>query len=77
MNKQRRKELEKAHELISEAMEIIEEVKEEEYSAFENLPDSLQQSERGERMYGYYETMDELSSELEDATLELEGVIND
>ena len=77
MNKQRRKSLEKAHELISEAMEIIEEVKEEEYSAFENLPDSLQQSERGERMYRYYETMDELSSELEDATLELEGIIND
>ena len=77
MNKQRRKELEKAHELISQAMEIIESVRIEEQDALDNMPFSLQQSERGEQMQNYIDTLDELSSSLEDGSLELEGIIND
>ena len=50
MNKARRKELAKAVELIERAREIIEVVKDEEQDAFDNLPESLQSSERGERM---------------------------
>ena len=76
MNKQRRKELEKAHELISQAMEIIESVGIEEQEALDNMPFSLQESERGEQMSNYIDTLDELSSSLEDAALELEGIIN-
>ena len=76
MNKQRRKELEKAHELISQAMEIIESVGIEEQEALDNMPFSLQESERGEQMSNYIDTLDELSSSLEDATLGLEEIIN-
>ena len=76
MNKQRRKELEKAHELISQAMEIIESVGIEEQEALDNMPFSLQESERGEQMSNYIDTLDELSSSLEDATLELEEIVN-
>ena len=76
MNKQRRRQLEKAHELISEAMEIIESIGIEEQEALDNMPFSLQESERGEQMSNYIDTLDELSSSLEDATLELEKIIN-
>ena len=45
MNKQRRKQLSEAIELIDKARGIISEVYEEENNAFYNLPESLQESE--------------------------------
>lgn len=50
MNKQRRKRLTEAMELLQEAQQIIEEVKDEEQEAFDNLPEGLQCSERGEAL---------------------------
>ena len=46
MNKARRKQLEKASALLSEAREIIESCRDEEQDAFDNMPEGLQQSER-------------------------------
>lgn len=48
MNKQRRKKLAEASSLIAQAQSIIEEVKDEEEEARYNLPESLQDSEKGE-----------------------------
>lgn len=59
MNKQRRKELAKASELISQAQAIIESVKEEEEDAHDNLPESIQYGEKGEQMEEYIDTLDE------------------
>lgn len=59
MNKQRRKELAKASELISQAQAIIESVKEEEENAHDNLPESIQYGEKGEQMEEYIDTLDE------------------
>lgn len=50
MNKARRKELEKAKDLLEQAQSIIEAVQEEEQEAFDNMPEGLQSSERGEQM---------------------------
>lgn len=67
MNRIRRKELERAAELLEQAREIIEAVKDEEQEAFDNMPESIQQSERGETMEGYIYTLDELCDTLSDA----------
>ena len=59
MNKQRRKEIAKAIALIEDAREILECVLCEEQEAFDNMPESLQYSERGEAMEEYISTIEE------------------
>lgn len=50
MNNERRRELDQAIDMIANAQEIVERVAEEEQEAFDNLPESFQQSEKGEEM---------------------------
>ena len=50
MNNIRRKSVKEALNLIEKAREILEEVKDEEQEAYDNLPESLQCGERGEQM---------------------------
>lgn len=45
MNKQRRKEIEKAIELIEQALAIIEEARDDEQNYIDKIPENLQQSE--------------------------------
>lgn len=59
MNKLRRKQLQAAADLLEEARAIIESVREEEQEAFDNMPEGLQYSERGETMETNIGTMDE------------------
>ena len=63
MNNQRRRRLQKA-------LDIIQEVRDEEEEAMENLPDNLRDGERGDRMQ---ETIDEL----EDAHATIERVVEE
>lgn len=58
MNKIRRKQIEKAIELIEQARDILECVKDDEQEAFDNMPESLQGSERGEVMEEYIYTIE-------------------
>ena len=67
MNAQRRKEIAKAIALIEDAIAILDSVAEEEREAYDNLPESLQYSERGERMEECAEAIEYVSSELTDA----------
>lgn len=67
MNKDRRKHLSEAFELIAKAQEIIESVKSEEQEAHDNLPESFQYGERGEEMENYIEMLDEAYGYLDDA----------
>lgn len=50
MNRQRRAEIRKAINLIIDAKDILENVLAEEQEAFDNLPESLQYSAKGEEM---------------------------
>lgn len=75
MNAQRRKEIQKAIALIEEARTILDYVAEEEREAYDNLPESLQYSERGERMEEIADSIESVCSELEDQVSELEGVL--
>lgn len=68
MNKARRKKLQDLMEQLETIKDELEKVQEEEEGAHYNLPESLQISERGERMY---EAAESLSAACDD----LEGVI--
>lgn len=70
MNKQRRKEIAKAIDLIKQAREILETVKDEEQEAFDNLPESIQYSERGETMEEYISTIEDFLEYLDTDSLQ-------
>ena len=70
MNKDRRKEISRAIELMEQAREILEAVKDEEQEAFDNMPEGPQNSERGETMQGYICTIEEYMDTLETDALQ-------
>lgn len=67
MNKENRKELEKAIALIEDAKEIVEYIKDEEQDKFDNLSEGLQQSEKGQMFEENVSALDDASSQLEEA----------
>ena len=73
MNAARRKELKRALEMLDAAKTILEQVAEEEQDAYDNLPESIQDSERGEQIYdnadtlsGYMDDLDDMMSAIEE-----------
>lgn len=76
MNNLRRKELQKAIDLLDRAKYIIEACKDDEEEAFDNLPDGIKDSERGEDMEDNIDSMDDVMSEIEEQISVLEEIIN-
>lgn len=74
MNRVRRKRLENAFDLINQAKDILEEVKDEERESLENLPDNFRYGDRGEEMEGYIEMLDEAYGYLDDANSVIEQI---
>ena len=81
MNAQRRKalrviitKLEELDSLRQEILERLEEVKGEEEEALGNMPESLQESERGQQMQEYIDIMESATTELE--YIDLEGMLD-
>lgn len=74
MNKQRRKRLSEALDKLCEVGEILEEVKNDEQDAYENLPDNFRYGERGEEMQNYIEMLDEVDGYVEDAKSVIEQI---
>lgn len=77
MNKIRRKELahiieklEALDALRAEIQEELETVMDEEQEAFDNMPESLQESERGEQMQEYIDAMQYAMDDLENFDVE-------
>jgi len=67
MNKERRKQLADIVEQLESLKSELEEVKEQEESAFENMPESLQESDRGQRMQEVIDILDNAFSSIEEA----------
>lgn len=65
MNRQRRKEIRDIANQLEMLMARIEAVKEEEEEAFENLPESIQYSERGEQMEECAMSLDEAVNDID------------
>lgn len=82
MNKQRRKQLaeaieklEQATAMLEEAKEIIDGVTEEEQEAFDNMPESLQCSERGGMTQDNVDTLEEIAQGMDSYIYEIEDQI--
>lgn len=65
MNKLRRKQIAQAIDLIEQAKAILEQVMDDEQEAFDNLPENLQGSARGEAMEEYIYTVEEFMDSLD------------
>lgn len=72
MNKARRKQLSEIQEKLSELKGMIETVLDEEQEAYDHLPESLQESERGEAMQTAIEAMESAMDSCEEAEGSLE-----
>jgi hypothetical protein len=59
MNKQRRKDLERARDLLGEARTIIETARDEEQDYVDNMPESMQGGEKGSAAEGNVQCLDD------------------
>lgn len=75
MNKKQRKELEKLIESMNDYVVQLEEMRDEEQEKFDNLPKSIQDSERGEEWQNAIDSMDQAIDYINDGIAELEEVI--
>lgn len=75
MNKVRRQQLSKAIDMMDEIMSLIEQIKNDEQEAFDNMPEGLQMSERGEQMEGYIDTLTEISESIFDMQDQITEII--
>ena len=73
MNKTQRNQIEKWIDSLNEIKEGVESMIEEENEKYENMPENLQDSERGEKMYEGIENLESASSSLEEAIDSLES----
>ena len=67
MNKARRKQLSDIRAKIEELQDLLEEVRTDEQDAFDNLPESIASSERGQAMEDAVQNMDDAIGWLEEA----------
>lgn len=67
MNKDRRKRIQDIKDQLMDLQTEIEEIKEEEQGAYDNLPESLQYGEKCEKMTDAVDNLDSAYSSLEDA----------
>lgn len=65
MNRERRKRVQEALDLLQQASEILADVADQEDEAFDNLPESIQESERGKKMEEMLEALDEAMDDLD------------
>lgn len=76
MNNKRRKELRRAIDMIETALDIVNSVKDEEEDAMYNYPENLQGTETYENMEVVVDTMDEITSAIEDGVDSLNNAVS-
>ena len=76
MNNKRRKELRRAIEILETALDIVNQVKDEEEDAMYNYPENLQGTEAYENMEVAVDTMEEVVSAIEDAVDSLNDAVS-
>ena len=75
MNKERRKRIDDIIAQLNDIKEDIEMLRDEEQEAYDNMPESIQESDRGEAMTRAVDLMESAYSWIEDAVSELEEVM--
>lgn len=74
MNNQRRKRLKDAIKLLEQARSIIDSVRDEEEESYDNLPEGLQDSEKGGTMLDNMDVLEEQGESIGEIISELEEV---
>jgi len=77
MNKERRKQLSKAIDLLAEARDIIETAAAEERDYYDNMPESLQSGDKGQRADEVASSLEEMDSALDDLTSQLSDAMGE
>lgn len=72
MNKERRRQIDKALRMIGEGVVILQDVALDEFMAIENTPESLQDTERFHDAEAYLDKLNDAIEAIQDATNELE-----
>lgn len=67
MNKDRRKQLADAKDSLDEIIASLNDIRDEEQDAYDNMPESLQSSDNGSRMTDAIDAIDEAISSVEEA----------
>ena len=67
MNKERRNRISECIEKLEDIKCELEAIRDEECEAYENLPEGIQESERGEQMEEFISQMEDAHSSIEDA----------
>ena len=67
MNKNRRKAIAEVRDILESANSNLEVIRDEEQESFDNLPEGIQASERGERMYECIECLEAAIDNLSEA----------
>ena len=75
MNKDRRKRLEGIYEKLMEIYEELDAIIDEEQEAYDNMPESLQDSEKGERMYEGIDSLESARDDINNAATTIEEEI--
>ena len=76
MNKQRRNRLQKVIDQLEKLNEELHDICSEEEEAYDNMPEGLQEAERGQQMYENIDVMSDMESEIEDWTNRLQEVVD-
>lgn len=75
MNKIRRADIEKAGELVSQAIEILSRARDEEQEYYDAMPDGLTNGEKGERAQAAIDALQEACDSLDGVALNLEAAV--
>lgn len=74
MNQKRRKRIATVSSKLQELLDELNLILEEEQEAYDNMPEQLQDTERGEAMYEAIETLEDVISEIEGQIDELDNL---
>lgn len=77
MNAKRRKETEKFYNRILDMKEQLEAIRDEEQEAFDNMPEPIQYSDRGQQMEWKIEQMNSTLDSMQEVIDYLENILND
>lgn len=73
MNKERRERLLDVTQLLDEASDLIDEIRDEEQDAFDSLPEGLQYSSRGDGMQDAIDTLEGFQTEIANISAKIEN----
>lgn len=75
MNRDRRKRLQEVYDALEEQLTALEEIRDEEQESYDNYPESLQESERGQALYENVDSLDSAYYDLESLMESIQEVL--